>query len=380
MKKIILTTIAAVFTLAAVAQTGYTIKGQIGKLGKPAKAYLLINMEGKEHLDSATLVNGAFSFKGSVPSAMSATLRLKHDAVIDTPGKRVKIDGMAIILGNENITITGKDSLSTAVIKGSTLTDESKKVDGFLGPIYAKFQDLNKEFAQQPEVKKQDKAYIQDLEARAKVIEKEIFDAKINYVKQNPDKHMALMALNSTLGPGFDAVEMEKVFETLSPDLKKSYFGKQVAERIVTFKKTQEGVEAADFSQPDLDGKMVKLSDYRGKYVLIDFWASWCAPCRRENPNLVKVYDQYKSKGFEILGVSLDKAADKAKWVKAIADDKLTWKQVGDLKGWENEAALQYEVKAIPMNFLIDPSGKIIAKELRGAALEAKIKQIFEGK
>lgn len=380
MRKMILTAVAAVGTMVASAQTGYVIKGQIGKLGKPAKAFLLINMEGKQVLDSAVLVNGAFTFKGSVPSPMEATLRLKHDNTPEIPGKRIKVDGMAIILGNENITITGKDSIRTAVIKGSTLTDESQKVDNFLRPIYAKLQTLNKEYSDAPEAKKQDQSYILDLEKRARLVEKEILDAKISYAKHNPDKYMALMALNSTLSPGFDAVEMEKVFMALKPELRDSYFGKQVGLRIATFKKTQEGVEAADFSQPDVDGKIVKLSDYRGKYVLIDFWASWCAPCRRENPNLVKAYEQYKAKGFEILGVSLDKAADKAKWIKAIADDKLTWKQVGDMKGWENEAAVNYEVKAIPMNFLIDPSGKIIAKELRGAALDAKLKQLFEGK
>ena len=380
MKKILLAATIAMSTFVASAQTGYTIKGQIGKLGKPAKAFLLIKLEGAEKLDSAVLVNGAFSFKGSVPSPMEATLRLKHDNSIDTPGRRIKIDGMPIILGNENITITGRDSIRTAVIKGSALTDESKRVDGLLSPIYGKLQALNKEYTDQPEAKKQDKTYILDLENRARAIEKEIFEAKINYVKQNPSNYMALMALNSTLSPGFDAIEMEKIFATISPELRNSYFGKQVSERIAAFKKTQEGVEAQDFTQPDVDGKMVKLSDYRGKYVLIDFWASWCAPCRRENPNLLRVYEQYKSKGFEVLGVSLDKAADKAKWLKAIADDKLTWKQVADLKGWENAAAAQYDVKAIPMNFLIDPSGKIIAKDLRGPALEAKVKEIFEKK
>ena len=165
---------------------------------------------------------------------------------------------------------------------------------------------------------------------------------------------------------------------TLNENLRNSYLGKQTEEKIKIVMKTQEGVDAADFSQPDKDGKMVKLSDYRGKYVLLDFWASWCAPCRRENPNLIKAYAKYKGKGFEILGVSLDKAADKAKWLKAIEDDKLTWKQVGDMKGWDNAAGMLYEVKAIPMNFLIDPSGKIIAKYLRGEELDKKLAELFK--
>ncbi|MBO9673204.1 MAG: AhpC/TSA family protein [Sphingobacteriaceae bacterium] len=379
MKKILLLATMLISAVAVSAQKGYTIKGQIGKLGKPAKAFLLSKIDGKQVLDSVLLVNGSFTFKGKVSSPIEAILRLKHDDAVEIPGKRINVDGVSLILDNEDITITGKDSLKTAVVKGSTQTEESHRVDEYLRPLYTKLQGLNKEYEEMPEAKKQDKAVILDLDKRAREVEKEIFDTKIGYVKKNPNSFMSLMALNSTLAPGFDAIEMEKVYLTINPKLRDSYFGKEVGLRIATFKNTQEGVEAQDFAQPDVDGKMVKLSDYRGKYVLVDFWASWCAPCRRENPNLVKVYEQYKSKGFEILGVSLDKAADKAKWIKAIADDKLTWKQVGDLKGWENEAAAKYEVKAIPMNFLIDPNGKIIAKYLRGDALDAKIKEIFDG-
>ncbi|WP_431294171.1 DUF4369 domain-containing protein [Pedobacter sp. P26] len=237
MKKTLLAATLVISAFVASAQTGYVINGQIGKLGKPAKAFLLIKLEGAQKLDSAELVNGAFTFKGSVPSPMEATLRLKHDKSIDTPGRRIKIDGMAIILGNENITITGKDSIKTAVIKGSTLTDESKKVDALLAPVYGKLKALEKEFADQPEAKKQDKTYIMDLEKRAKVIEKEIFDAKINYVKQNPSKYMALMALNSTLGPGFDAIEMEKIFANISPELRNSFSENRLLSVLLTSKK-----------------------------------------------------------------------------------------------------------------------------------------------
>src|SRR5690606_8133838 len=142
---------------------------------------------------------------------------------------------------------------------------------------------------------------------------------------------MSLMAFNSTFPPDFNPVKAEEVFLKLDQSLQNSILGQDLAKRIASLKKTSEGVEAQECTQPDTDGKPVKLSDYRGKYVLIDFWASWCAPCRRENPNLVKSYAKYQKDGFEILGVSMDKAADKAKWLKAIQDDGLTWKQVGDL-------------------------------------------------
>jgi len=380
MNKIVLGMLAGIAPFCVSAQNGYTIKGQVGKLNKPAKAFLLVHNEGKDQLDSTYIVNGKFEFKGMVNSPMSATLRIKHDGKPDEPGKRTGFDAKALLVANENISLVAKDSIAHAVISGSAVNAENDKVTAYLHPIYSKCDTLNKEFAAQPEAKKQDRAYIQTLEDRAKVIEKEIYAAKMAYIEKNADQYMALMAFNSLLGPDFNAIEMEKVFGGLNESLRTSYFGKQVSAKIQTMKKTQEGVEATDFSQPDVDGKMVKLSDYRGKYVLLDFWASWCAPCRRENPNLVKAYGQYKDKGFEILGVSMDKAADKAKWLKAIEDDKLIWKQVGDLKGWDNEAGVLYEIKAIPMNFLIDPNGKIIGKYLRGEELDKKLAEIFKNK
>ena len=378
MKRTILGILAAIAPFYVAAQGGYTIKGQLGKLNKPAMAFLLVNRDGQKTMDSVYLVNGKFEFKGTVTSTTEAHIRVKHDATPDNPAKRSSYDVRPLLLANENISVAAKDSIKNAVITGSPVNAENEKVTAFLKPIYDKFEVLNEEFKAQPEAKKQDRSYVKTLEDRAKLIEKEIFNAKMDYVAKNPDQHMALMAFNSTLGPEFDAIAMQKVFMTLNENLRNSYLGKQTEEKIKIVMKTQEGVDAADFSQPDKDGKMVKLSDYRGKYVLLDFWASWCAPCRRENPNLIKAYAKYKGKGFEILGVSLDKAADKAKWLKAIEDDKLTWKQVGDMKGWDNAAGMLYEVKAIPMNFLIDPSGKIIAKYLRGEELDKKLAELFK--
>ncbi len=135
------------------------------------------------------------------------------------------------------------------------------------------------------------------------------------------------------------------------------------------------GAESPDFAMNDLDGNEVKLSDFKGKVVLIDFWASWCGPCRKENPHVVKLYEKYKEDGFEILGVSLDNS--KAKWEQAIAKDQLTWPQVSDLKGWKNEVAQMYSVKSIPHTVLLDNEGKILAHKLRGPALDNALKEIF---
>lgn len=135
------------------------------------------------------------------------------------------------------------------------------------------------------------------------------------------------------------------------------------------------GAVAPDFEQNTPDDQSMKLSDLRGKVVLVDFWASWCGPCRRENPHVVKLYDKYKSKGFEVLGVSLDRTKDK--WEKAITKDKLTWSHVSDLKGWKNKVAKQYSVTSVPHTILLDQEGRILARNLRGADLDAKLKELF---
>jgi len=146
-------------------------------------------------------------------------------------------------------------------------------------------------------------------------------------------------------------------------------------ERIKTATQFNPGGTPPDFTQEDPNGKLIKMSDFKGKYLLLDFWASWCGPCRRENPNVVRMYSKYREKGFEILGISLDN--NKQRWLNAIEKDQLTWPQVSDLKGWSNNVAQQYQVTSIPKTFLLDPEGKIIAVNLRGQALEAKLEEIF---
>ena len=196
------------------------------------------------------------------------------------------------------------------------------------------------------------------------------------FIHSNPETFSSILFLNN-YATTIDMAELESMYESLSPKYKDTKAGKSIVSTINARKITAIGKTAPDFTQADTSGNMVKLTDFRGKYVLVDFWASWCGPCRAENPNLVKTFNEYKDKGFTVLGVSLDQPGKKEAWLKAIHKDELTWTQVSDLKYWDNEVAVLYGIKAIPANLLLDPQGRIIAKDLRGEDLEKKLSEVI---
>ncbi|MNR01571.1 Thiol-disulfide oxidoreductase ResA [compost metagenome] len=197
------------------------------------------------------------------------------------------------------------------------------------------------------------------------------------YINENPDSFFSLTALKELGDSDMDVNALEPIFNKLSTGLRNSTAGKDFAKLMDKARATSVGAIAMDFTQNDVNDKPVKLSDFRGKYVLLDFWASWCGPCRQENPNVLKAYNTYKDKNFTVLGVSLDQPGKKQDWLQAIEKDGLTWTQLSDLQGWKNAASTLYGVRGIPANFLIDPQGKIVGKDLRGEALEKKLEELL---
>lgn len=197
----------------------------------------------------------------------------------------------------------------------------------------------------------------------------------IEQINNNLNQTESIRLIQRVGGYDPDYKEMKVLFKKLDKNVKKSNEGKVFERYLKNLENVSIGKKAPGITQFDVDGNPYSLQNLKGKYVLIDFWASWCPPCREENPNLVSTYAEFKDKNFEILGVSFDKNFDS--WKKAIKDDNLTWKHISDLQHWNNGAAGIYGVKAIPQNVLVDPNGIIIARNLHGEALKSKLREIL---
>jgi peroxiredoxin len=378
MKNILIALCACLLvSCTAATQDGtFTLKGKIGNLDSPAKIYFSY-WNVTEYVDSAFLDNGYFSFKGTVDGPAAARL------ILDYTGDGMNAAALAdnvfyLYLEPGTVELQSADSLQNIVFHNSPV---NKDYHDYLTAIGGQIQDLaarmnEKAAAASPEQLK-DTAFFSALNREYAALLDERMEKQIQYASRHPNSFFSVVALSESATRNFDAEKIEPLFLSISEKYRETNDGKALASRINAAKTIVIGNEAPDFTQNDTIDNPVKLSDFRGKYVLIDFWASWCGPCRQENPNLVKAYSEYKDKGFEILGISLDRADAKQAWINAIKKDGLTWTQVSDLKYWNNEVAVQYGIRAVPQNYLIDPKGIIVAKNLRGKALSEYLEKLF---
>jgi peroxiredoxin len=348
---------------------------------KPEWVFLQYRVDGEWKTDSVKTGDGKYSFTGKIAEPITGRLRVKYAS--DDKGNKIATvntrDGATVFLQPGKIKVSSVDSFSNIQVKGSSAHTEYVKLAALNKPFDAQLTKLYDEYAVYRKAKdkeNQDKTDKKIEEVDATKREKVYGE----YVRNNPSSPIGLYALQQYAGWDIDADKVEPLFNSLSETNKNYPSAKRFMEDIAIAKKTGIGKYAMDFTQNDTLGNPIMLSSLRGKYLLVDFWASWCGPCRAENPNVVKVYNKYKDRNFHIIGVSLDRPGQKEKWMKAIHDDELAWTHVSDLKFWDNEVAKQYGIKAIPQNLLLDPEGKIIAKNLRGEDLDLELGKAIDGK
>lgn len=336
------------------------------------RAYLKSSNNNKQVIDTAVVMNGAFKFKGEVNS----------------PEMRIlTIDGIngqtALVLesGKTNVTIY-KDSIYKSIIKGGENNSIFNKYKDGYQNLVEKVTSLREEYmASRNNIEAVKRIQKQNVELRL-----ELKNYGLNFLTQHPDTDFSLMLLESiTLQKEFDAKLANEILEKIPNKISNRQYNIEVMQKInfnINNALSKAVIEvnsiAPDFTAPDPEGNQITLSEILGKVTILDFWASWCRPCRVENPNFVKLYDKYHEKGLNIISVSLDRENQKSRWIKAIEKDNLSWYNVSNLKYWQDPVALMYNITSIPATFILDDKGTIIATRLRGSALEKKIDELFE--
>ena len=349
---------------------GYIIEGSIDSSVDNRKIKIIKFENNNEIIiDSATIQSGKATLKGQVDSP-----NLYHVAIEGVYGN------MPLVLENKKISINfDKNNLLKSTIEGSKENDLLKMYFDDSEMLKTKNAHYGKQLMTARENK--DTLKMNEIKSEFNKVSDEITSKHIELVKNNTDLVTSAAILgNIFIAKGISKTEAKNIFDTFSQEVISSEIGKIINENLAKVT-TDVGNIAPNFTAPNPEGKLVSLNDIKGKVTIIDFWAAWCRPCRRENPNVVKVYKKYHEKGLEIIGVSLDgspKQNDaKEAWIQAIEKDNLTWHQVSNLNFFNDPVAKLYNIQSIPSTFILDSKGVIVAKNLRGQALEAKIAELL---
>ncbi|QEH42559.1 TlpA disulfide reductase family protein [Chitinophaga sp. XS-30] len=366
MKKYLLYLCAAA-PLCASAQENFHIKGKIS--GWKGKDSVFINyMDDQKQLsDSTVAINGRFEFRGVVTQPTLAYIRLEKP-ILRTQRK----DSRKFYLEDGLISITGKDSIRYATVKGTKVNQDAEHLEKQTSPVLSRLVELRMSAARTPREAQQTDAF-KGLQNEYSALLDSMHNVRVRFIREHPGSHISVETLAQIAGAQIDYAKISPLYNLLDEDIRNTPTGQELAERLAMAKKIQIGSVMPSFSSLDTARNPLNLQEVvkSGKLTLVDFWASWCGPCRAENPNVVKAFNAFHEKGFNIISVSLDDNADY--WKRAIIKDGMPWYHVSGLQKWQEPVAQLFGINAVPDNFLLDENGKVIARGLRGQALYDRV-------
>lgn len=353
------------------AQDTFYLKGHVASWKGEKKVGLSYTGNGKMITDSTWATNGHFEFTGVLSQPGEAYLSLRDSAA---KGRR---DLINIFLGKGTILINATDSLTHATVKGVAVAEDHQYLKKRMDPVVKRLVELKTQALKMTPAERETQPF-KDLETEYHALQDSMGKIKTRFIKEHPASYLSLVTIKTMAGPAMEYAQIAPLFNILNPEVRNTPLGREMAQKLAVAKTTRIGEVLPAFTSLDTARNTLKLEDIlkTGKYTFVDFWASWCKPCRIENPHVVKAYTAFHEKGFNIVSVSLDDNA--AYWKAAINKDGMPWYHVSGLQKWKEPVALLYGIAAVPDNFLLDANGKVIARGLKGDDLYKKLETILK--